>query len=161
MPCCYQSPALQDWQIGKAKFKIEPGSQIKPFQCRIYTLSLKHSPGHLLSAVHIPLAPTSLSELCLFVAQATSTRQMIPLEISGINHALKVPFHLLNRGTPVYLDQKSICHMSTVTWHEPQHFFYPFSEICQQTGKNICRDTEDITHSCFTCNSSLRIQTDF
>lgn len=50
----------------------------------------KDRPGHPVLIVQIPLGPTSLSELRLFVAQATSTRQMIPLQISRINHPLKL-----------------------------------------------------------------------
>lgn len=65
----------------------------------ISALSWDNSSGDLVLTVQVTWIPTSLSESRVFVGVvwATSTRRMIPLEISRINHLLEVPFSLLKR----------------------------------------------------------------
>lgn len=45
------------------------------------------------------------------------------------------------RGSPAYLDQRSIFHMCKVMWDKPHHFSTFFLSICQQTGNNISSHT--------------------
>lgn len=82
----------------------------------------KDRPGH---PILIPLVPTSLSELCFF-AQAASTRQMIPLEISRINHPLKVSLSIywMYRDSSLFRPEIYFPDVqSYMTW--ASSFFFP------------------------------------
>lgn len=125
----------------------------------------KDRPGH---PILIPLVPTSLSELCFF-AQAASTRQMIPLEISRINHPLKVSLSIywMYRDSSLFRPEIYFPDVqSYMTWASSFFFSYHFLNSVSKLGKTSAvtlLDTEGIIHSCSTAvpcnptnNSSLR-----